>query len=167
MQRRDELLLRPVSATVFTHRFYEGCVSNVCNDDALSVSHCDALTDDLKGDTITDSERWRNDLYRLIKMILHVVLTYVLTANVVAPFEEKCAFFHRNIAPCPPPKLPIPYIAYNPELINVNNIKYPHGTVAMLVCPTDYYLEVEGSRWRVCRNGVWNGPFGKCKRLGT
>ncbi|VDM10603.1 unnamed protein product [Wuchereria bancrofti] len=92
---------------------------------------------------------------------------------------EGCNFFHYKIAPCSPPKLAIPYIAYNPflslnnqtshfeELINLNALKYPHGTIAMLICPPNHYLEVEGSRWRVCVNGTWSGSFGRCKQLGT
>uniref|UniRef100_A0AAF5Q647 Sushi domain-containing protein n=1 Tax=Wuchereria bancrofti TaxID=6293 RepID=A0AAF5Q647_WUCBA len=53
------------------------------------------------------------------------------------------------------------------ELINLNALKYPHGTIAMLICPSDHYLEVEGSRWRVCMNGTWSGSVGQCKQLGT
>ncbi|KAL3989319.1 Sushi domain (SCR repeat) family protein [Acanthocheilonema viteae] len=98
-------------------------------------------------------------------MIVRIILAYLLIATVIS-FREECAFFRENISPCPPPKLSIPYIAYNPELVNLNNLKYPHGTIAMLICPDNYYLEVEGSRWRVCKNGIWSGPFGHCKPLG-
>ncbi|VDK49204.1 unnamed protein product [Gongylonema pulchrum] len=45
------------------------------------------------------------------------------------------------------------------------DVRYPHGTQAMLHCPPDHYLEVKGNYWKMCVNGVWNGSLGECKPL--
>uniref|UniRef100_A0A8R1XZI9 Sushi domain-containing protein n=1 Tax=Onchocerca volvulus TaxID=6282 RepID=A0A8R1XZI9_ONCVO len=99
-------------------------------------------------------------------MIFHILLAYLLIKTAVS-FKEECTLIRSNIASCPSPMTTIPHFVFTPELINLNAIKYPHGTTAMLVCPPNQYLEVHGSRWRVCNNGTWSGPFGKCKPLGT
>ncbi|VDO56864.1 unnamed protein product, partial [Onchocerca flexuosa] len=80
---------------------------------------------------------------------------------------EQCSSTRPSIASCSSPATSIPHFAFQPEIINLHAVKYPHGTLATLVCPPNQYLEVYGSRWRVCNNGTWNGPFGKCKPLGT
>ncbi|KAM3729065.1 Limulus clotting factor [Dirofilaria immitis] len=99
-------------------------------------------------------------------MIVHIVLSYMLIINVIC-FKEECTLIRPTTAPCSTPTTEIPYFVFKPEIINFNAIKYPHGTTAMLICPSNHYLEVIGSRWRVCNNGSWSGPFGRCKLLGT